>query len=59
MLSPLDTDIRTKFLSQQDFIDWYILPEMWICSKTKKSISLWNSNIDHYKQEYKPYKYIK
>ena len=59
MLSPLDTDIRTKFLSQQDFIDWYILPEMWICSKTKKSISLWNSNINHYHQEYKPDKYIK
>ena len=59
MLAPLSIIIQTNFNSNQEYCNYYVQPEMWICSKTKKSISLWNSNINHYNNSYKPDKYVK
>ena len=57
-LQPLHIIIQPKFNSHQEYINYYILPEMWICSQTKKSISLFNSNINHYHNDYNPKHYI-
>jgi hypothetical protein len=48
-----ELDIREHFICQEDYVKYYLASEMWVCSKTKKCISLHNSNINHYHQSYK------
>lgn len=55
ILPKLET--KDVFNDRDDYIKYYLKPEMWICSKAKKCISLHDSNIDHYMVSYKLDKY--
>jgi hypothetical protein len=45
--------LNNQNFSRAEYIKYYLEPEMWICSKIKKAISLHNSNLNHYNEKYK------
>lgn len=51
--------IREHFICKEDYVNYYLSSEMWICSQTTKCKSLHNSNVNHYQEEYPKEKYIK
>jgi hypothetical protein len=48
------------FPPDDNWVEWRVLCEMWICSYQQGNFkSLWNSNINHYKELYPKDKYVK